>query len=101
MNRQAKRIAMADGVDLRLVSRLADKRVVWRDRAVIAETQNLADVRRRILRLLTVIAIAAGHVEEPGAVEREARAVAAARRTLPAAARRQRRGAVRRVGDQE
>ena len=87
MQREAQRIAIPDGVDLGLVSGLPDERIVRRNRAVVTNAQNLADVGGRILRQFAVVAVAAGHVEEAGSVEQQARAMAVAvGRTLSAAA---------------
>ena len=51
MHRQSVAVAMTVGVDLRLRARLADERIVRRHRAVVAQTQRLADVVVERLRL--------------------------------------------------
>src|SRR4030095_3752206 len=69
---ESERIAMSDGVKLRTISGSADKRVVGRNGSVIFETQNLSDIGAWFLRLLAVVPISAGDIEEPGLVERDA-----------------------------
>src|SRR6185295_13270902 len=98
MERQPERIAMTERVDLRLVSRSADERVVRGHAAVIADAEDLADVRVRILRRGWIVAIAERDIQEAGSIPREARAVAAARRTESL---RRSRSAVIRIGDED
>src|SRR6187551_2535618 len=71
---------MAIRIDLRLPSRLPHKRVVLRDAAIVADAQNLADVRTWLLRLHRGIAIAKADEEQSVLVPREPRAVTAAGR---------------------
>src|SRR5678815_216391 len=78
---------MAIRIDLRLPSRLPDKRVVLRDVAIVADAQNLADVRTWLLRLHRSIAIAKADEEQSVLVPREPRAVTAAGRPNRAACR--------------
>src|SRR2546428_3672444 len=52
MNRQAERIANTQRVNLRLIPRLADERIVRRSGPIVVESQDLAGVAARILRLL-------------------------------------------------
>ena len=91
---EAERIAMAVRIDLRLPPGDADKRIVRRHAAVVADAQDLADVRSGLLRLHRDVAIAEADVEQPGLVPRESRPVAAARRSNRAAFR-DRHGVVR------
>src|SRR5688572_11285337 len=75
---------MSECVDLRPVTRSTDKGVVRRNRPVVPDTNNLADVRTRLLRLLSVIPVSTCDVQESRLVECDARAVAAVGRSLPA-----------------
>src|SRR5687767_12203587 len=98
MKRQPERIAMTERIDLRLVSRPAYVRVVCRHAAVVANTEDLADVRGGILRRGWIVAIAKRDIEEAGSVPRETRAVAAAGGTESL---RRSRPAVIRIGDED
>src|SRR6185369_14848202 len=98
MDRQSERIAVAERIDLRLVTRPADERIVRGHAAVVADAEDLADVRVRILRRGWIVPIAERHIQEAGSVPREARAVAAAR--WPESLRRSG-SAVIRIGDED
>ena len=73
MDCEPLQVAVAVGVDLRLVSRLPDKRIVRRHGAVVFEPQDLAAVDVRVLRADAIVALADAHVEHAVLAERELR----------------------------
>src|SRR5690606_34892505 len=101
VDRQPGRVAVAGRPDLRLPARDRSERVVLRYAAVEVEAEDLADVVARVLHQFAVVAVAAGDVEVAVLVDRHASAVAAVRRALAAAALRNRRRAVPRLGDED
>ena len=79
MHGEAERVAVAERVDLRLVSGASDERVVRRHGAIVIEAQHLARVAVRILRAAAVAAARRRHIELAVAAPREPRRPADAR----------------------
>src|SRR5262249_22166621 len=86
MDREAERVAMADRPEVGLVTFLADERIVLGHRAVVLHSHDLAHVGRWVLCLLAPVAVADRDEQIAVLVEQEARAVAAVRWALSAAA---------------
>ena len=72
MHREPERAAVPERVDLGLVARLADERIVLRHRAVVAQAQHLAEVAVWLLRRVGHAA-ERRHIEHAVAAERETR----------------------------
>src|SRR5690606_290842 len=64
MKRQALGAAVAEGKYLRLVLGFSDERVVFRDRAVVAQPQHLTAVIVAVLRPLLLLPLADGQVQQ-------------------------------------
>src|SRR5690606_17702133 len=80
MHGEALRAAMAERVYLGQVTVFADKRIVGRNGAVVAQPQYLAAVLHRVLRTLLLLALADGDVEHAVAAEDHAAAEVRRRR---------------------
>ena len=74
MHREALRIAMAPGEDLRPRTGPADEGIVRRHRAVVPQAHDLAAEVAEILRARLVVALARRDIHQPRAVEGDARA---------------------------
>ena len=74
VQREALRIAVAPGEDLRPRARPADKGIVRRHRAVVLQAHDLAGEIAEILRAQHLETVADTDIHQPGAVEDDARA---------------------------
>ena len=79
MGGEPQRVAVADRIDLRLVSGTADERVVGRHGAVVIQAQHFARIAVRILRAAAVPAARRRHIELAVASPRDPRRAADAR----------------------